>query len=885
VAEGTSVAGGTNEASGASDGTSGLRLTKSVRPARYDITVSSDLDEGRFSGRVVIDLEVLEAADELVCNAADIVLADASLEPPAGPVTDLEIRQDADTEKVAFATGSAIPPGSYRLSCAFAGAMNEKLRGFYRAGFTDDNGTKRTVGVTQLCLNDARRVFPCWDEPEFKAVFAVTLELDETLVAVSNTPEVHREPIGAGSVRVAFADTMPMSSYLVAWVVGPLEISGPVIVRGTPIRIVTLPGKGHLTSYPLEVAAHALGWYEDYFGIPYPGDKLDLVAVPEFLAGAMENFGCVTFREDALLCDPAEASIDDVTNVIKTIEHEIAHMWFGDLVTMRWWNGLWLNEAFATFMSLCCLDDFRPELARWNSFGTERQRALGVDALHTTRAIEFPVGRADEAMGMLDVLTYMKGAGVLRMLEQHLGPERFRRGVRHYLAAHSYGSTETTDLWDAIESVTGEPVRALMDGWILQGGSPIVIAEEDAGDLVLSAEPFAFLSASDRPTSDRPSAIGHGWLVPVSVAVLTTDGPPVRPNETTVQLLLASEPVRLSVGTALPVVNAGGSGAYRVRYRGDLYARITSNLSALEAIERFNLVADTWACVLAGSSPLSDFLSLATRVGAGGEEDPDVWSAVIEALGLLHAVAAPQASQDFAAFTRRLVGPALRRVGWEAVAVESSARSRARAKFILALGTVGNDSWVQTQAMTAFRTAVATGAHLPAASASEVLRVVVAAGARPEFEAVREHYRHPSDPIDEQRHLMALSATRAPELVAELLAMSLDEVRPSDAAHLLRSMLQNLAAGDATWRFITDRWEQVVRRLPELSFTSMVAGVASLLQVDGNGALSTAERATDFMRAHPLPDQQQLVDQSLELLAVHVRLVNTYANSIGSLLA
>jgi puromycin-sensitive aminopeptidase len=874
------VTGETSETSETSD----LRLGKSVRPDRYAITVSVDLDRACFSGRVLVDLEVLEVVNELACNAADLLIADATLEPEAGEVMNLQIQPDSDTEKVAFQGESEIQPGRYRLGCSFEGVINEKLRGFYGASFTDDSGTKHTVGCTQLCLNDARRVFPCWDEPEFKAVFAVTLEFDDTLVAVSNTPEVRRETAGPGRVRVEFAETMLMSSYLVAWVVGPLEISDPVVVRGTPIRIVAPPGKAHLTPYPLEVAAHALAWYEDYFDIPYPGDKLDLVAVPEFAMGAMENFGCVTFREEALLCDPAEASVDNVTRVSEVIQHEIAHMWFGDLVTMRWWNGIWLNEAFATFMSLCCLEAFRPELGRWSSFGTDRQRALRVDALHATRSIEFPVVRPDEAMGMLDVLTYVKGASVLRMLEQHLGTERFCLGVRHYLAAHAYGSTETTDLWDAIESVTGEPVRTLMDSWIRQGGSPIVTAESDAEELLLSTMPFAFLPDSERPATGRPSAIGHQWLVPVRIAMLESDVTGEARSGVSECVMLASEPVRLHVGTGVPVVNAEGSGTFRVRYDGDLLARITANLVSLEPIERFNLVADTWACVLAGLTPLGDFLTLTGQLGASSEDDADVWSAMIDALVLLDAVAAPHAPGELAAFTRRLVGPALGRVGWAAVGGESAATSRARGKLIQILGTVGDDAWVQERAAAAFQTAVSTGRRLPAASAAEILTIVVAAGDRPEFETVRERYRHPTDPMDEQRHLMALSATRQPALVAELLNMSMSEIKPADAPSVLRAMLHNRSAGVATWQFITHHWAAMIERLPDLSFSSILAGVTSLLLVDDDGALSTAEQASDFVRRHPFPNEQQLVDQSLELLAVHVRFVQNYAGSIGSLL-
>ena len=250
-----------------------------------------------------------------------------------------------------------------------------------------------------------------------------------------------------------------MSTYLVAFVVGPLEATDPVDVDGIALRVYHVPGKGHLTGFALDVGAFALRWFQDYYGIPYPGEKVDLLALPDFAAGAMENFGCITFRESLLLIDPATSTHSEQESVADVVAHELAHMWFGDLVTMRWWNGIWLNEAFATFMEIAACDAFRPDWDRWTTFGLERSAAFEVDSLESTRSIEFEVRSPADADGMFDVLTYQKGGAVLRMLEQYLGEERFRQGVGHYLRQHAYGNTETSDLWDAIEETSGQPVR------------------------------------------------------------------------------------------------------------------------------------------------------------------------------------------------------------------------------------------------------------------------------------------------------------------------------------------------------------------------------------------------------------------------------------------
>src|SRR5580704_16433357 len=451
-----------------------FRLPRTVEPLVYRLTLAPDLDAATFTGTAEVDVVVHEATDELVVNAIELAIDDVTLTTATGETIDATVALDEATERAMFGLATPVPPGPATLRCSFTGTLNDKLRGFYRSTFTDDAGVTHTIATTQMESTDARRAFPCWDEPDRKAVFEVTLVVADGLAAFSNSPVVDEEPADDGRRRVRFAPTMKMSTYLVAFVVGPLEATAPVDVDGVPVRVIYVPGKAHLTAPALECAAHALRFFTEYFGIGYPGDKLDLVAIPDFAAGAMENLGCVTFREAILLADPESSSRSELERLAEVVEHEIAHMWFGDLVTMKWWNGIWLNEAFATFMALCCLDDYRPDWQTFVGFSRDKGAALAIDGLHATRPIEFPVHHPDEAAAMFDVLTYEKGASVLWMLEQYLGRDRFRDGVRRYLKAHANSNTETTDLWDAIEqSADGEPVRELMDTWIFQGGYPL----------------------------------------------------------------------------------------------------------------------------------------------------------------------------------------------------------------------------------------------------------------------------------------------------------------------------------------------------------------------------------------------------------------------------
>ena len=362
------------------------RLPRGAVPTRYDVELAPDLDAATFDGRVEIAVDVLEPVDEIVLNATELDVLEARVDG-----SDVHWHLEPETERLVVRPVGGLQPGQVTVVISFTGTLNDKLRGFYRSTYRDDAGTEHVIATTQMQATDCRRSFPCWDEPDFKAVFGVTLVIDPALFAVSNQPEIERRERPGGKVAVRFADTMVMSTYLVAFVVGPLEATDAVDVDGIPLRIIHVPGKGHLTGFGLDIGAFALRWFQDYYGIPYPADKVDLLALPDFAAGAMENLGCITFRENLLLVDPATATMGEQQLVADVVAHELAHMWFGDLVTMRWWNGIWLNEAFATFMELAACDAYRPDWSRWTLFGLERSAALETDSLRSTRPVEYEV--------------------------------------------------------------------------------------------------------------------------------------------------------------------------------------------------------------------------------------------------------------------------------------------------------------------------------------------------------------------------------------------------------------------------------------------------------------------------------------------------------------
>ncbi|MBD0315760.1 MAG: hypothetical protein ICV75_03625, partial [Nitrospiraceae bacterium] len=456
------------------------RLPRHVVPYRYQLRLEPDLAAARFAGEETITLEVRQSTRSVLLNAVELTISSAIMHGPAGQRLEAHIEMEASSERARLLFQEALSPGEWRLNLLFQGTLNDQLRGFYRSTYHDDTGALRILAATQFEATDARRAFPCWDEPDFKAVFAVTIVIDPSLTAVSNT-EVASESLVEGKKVLRFADSIKMSTYFVAFVVGRIEATPPTHVGTTPLRLWTVPGKRSLTSFGQEIAVASLAFFEDYYGIAYPGDKLDLLAIPDFASGAMENLGAITFRETALLVDPRTATHAELERVADVVAHENAHMWFGDLVTMSWWNGLWLNEAFATFMEMLAVDAWKPEWKRWDSFSVSRAAAFSVDGLLSTRPIEFPVRAPKDADAMFDVLTYEKGASVLRMLEQHIGPAVFRAGVRGYLQRHAYGNADTSDLWVSLGHAAQQPVPDLMNGWIFQTGIPLLTAAVTGG--------------------------------------------------------------------------------------------------------------------------------------------------------------------------------------------------------------------------------------------------------------------------------------------------------------------------------------------------------------------------------------------------------------------
>jgi puromycin-sensitive aminopeptidase len=840
--------------SAVASGSEPFRLPRTIEPERYRIEIEPDVASATFSGTVGIDAIVHETADEIVLNAAELAISDVEVVTADGNTVGCTVSFDDELEQVTFRPPAALPPGPCTISCRFTGTLNDKLRGFYRSTYTGPDGETQTMATTQFESVDARRSFPCFDEPDRKAVFEITLIVDPDVDAISNSPVVGIDEVD-GKKRIHFSPTMKMSTYLVAFVVGKLETSETVDVDGVPLRVVATAGKLPLAGFALEVGAFALRFFTEYFNIPYPGEKVDLVAIPDFAAGAMENLGCITFRDTALLVDKSEAARAELERVADVISHELAHMWFGDLVTMGWWEGIWLNEAFATFMATLCVDAFRPSWDRWIGFAPSREAALSVDALHLTRPIEYPVGPPKEAEGMFDVLTYEKGCGVLRMLEQHIGADVFRDGVRTYLKAHAYGNTVTSDLWDALEDASGAPVRDVMDTFILQGGHPLVSLHGDA----LSQQPFALGPVPPGVTS----SIGAEWRVPVAVRALPAGAEPGAPLR---HLVLGADPQPVAeVGEGLAVVNAGGWGMFRVGYETEHRMALAGHLPELTPLERANLIADTWATTLAGHSTLRDFLVTASRLGL--EPDPAAWSPVGTALVLTRRIAQPGDEDALRQAVAALVGAIHRHLGFDATPGESERTPTLRALAINLLGTVGADPGVRAEAARRFDASPiggGSGDPIPPDIESATLSVVAQLLRPGDYDALLERYRTAATPQEEMRSLGALAAFPDAELCLRTFDLAMTEVRTQNGFAVIGSLLLNPVGNQAVWTRLTEQWDAVLDRFPKNAPPRIVESLPALCADP-----EFADRAVAFLDAHPLASGPRRVAQSIERLRIN----------------
>jgi aminopeptidase N len=827
----------------------GTRLPSTVVPSRYAITLAPDLATASFSGEESIDVAVKAPTRDVVLHAVELAIHEATVQV-GGESWPAEVRLDEKTETATLHLQRELPAGAAQLRLRWSGKLNDKLRGLYRA---ESEG--RRFAFTQFEATDARRAYPCFDEPAMKARFQITAVVEPGDHAVSNGSVISsRLDKASGKKIVKFSETLPMSSYLVALAVGPLvDVPGPKRAGKPPIHVWTPPGKEKLAGFALREAAALLDALSSYYGIPYPYGKLDLVAVPDFAAGAMENTGAIFFRETALLVDDKTASTDHRHNVSLTLAHEMAHQWFGDLVTMAWWDDLWLNEAFATWMENKIVDQLHPDWKVWLEFEGYKAHALATDALQATHPIRTPVSSPDEVNEQFDGITYGKGAAVLRMFETWLGEPAFRQGVGDYLRAHAHGNAVAADLWQALTAASSQPVAEVAQSWFEQPGYPVVTIEASCVDDHTQVE-----LAQQRFFATRTKqAAAQTWKIPVCLR--TAGG-----QECT---LFSTEAARLALkasGCGWVDANARHAGFYRVKYEpralGEL-GRVAEK--ELDAAERIGLVDDAWSLVQKGATPLAGWLDVVSQLK--GEPTPEVAGQVEHGLSYVEDHLLDERDRPlFARFVEELFRPLYARLGWEGRPGESDAQRSLRATVLEALGRLARSPEVLAEAQKRLPAYLANPASFDGTVGGAVVSLSAIAGGSEVYDQLLERMRASHEAEEHQRLLHALGRFEAPALVQRTLALTLTpDVRVQDVARFLASLLHEKATRQAAWQFVKSSYPQLKEKAPPYGFDRMAGATGSFCDEAARKDVSAFFAQPD----HRLESQRSL-QQAQESIAV-----------------
>ena len=822
------------------------RLPAGVVPDHYDIAIEPDLPAARFAGVERISVTLEQASRTITVNAAEIMFDSVTISA-GGSTQTARVSLDPAREQATFAVTRPVAAGRADIQIRYTGILNDQLRGLYLS-----KANNRRYAVSQLEATDARRMFPSFDEPALKATFALAATIDTGDHAISNgavlSDDAGPKP---GTHTVKFATTPRMSTYLVALAVGDFVCSS-ASADGIPIRVCSTPDKKGQTALALEAAAEVLRYYDRYYGVKYPFKKLDIVAVPDFAAGAMENTAAIFYRETLLLADPKGASVRVRRDIASVLAHEMAHQWFGDLVTMRWWDDIWLNEGFATWMASKPLKAWKPDWHMDLEEVKSNQKAMAVDSLAATRPIRARATTPPEINELFDAIAYEKGAAVLRMVESWVGEEAFRTGVNAYIERFKYGNAAAEDFWGTLTASTGKPVDRVMASFVDQPGVPLV----DAGLKCTDGRGVATVTPESRPPTSggRRGSARRGWTVPVCVAV---------PGGKTSCALAAGGPasVPLDACPAWVFANAGARGYYRVVNPPAVVRTLAANIGSLAPPERLALIADEWALVLKGRHDVRSFLD--TADGFTGEQSAAVVETLVASLKAIgDNLTSPASRPAYNAWVTSLLTPTFERVGWSSPSSEPDDTRVLRAWLVSALGETAEAPPVVAKS----RSLVLQELGAPGSIESTLLNAAVTVAARHGDTALYEKYlarsKAATDPEEHYRYAYGLASFSDPALVRRTMDYILGpDVRSQDVKRLIGALLQNPDARRLSWPLVRDRWGDVQKKSGDLVYGGNSVVVAAL------GTFCDSRTRQDiarFFAVHKVPDATRTLQQTLE---------------------
>ncbi|RLV94280.1 Aminopeptidase 2 [Spathaspora sp. JA1] len=777
-------------------------LPTNVKPLHYDLKLEPIFETFKFNGQETIDFQVNESTDFITLNCLEIEIQEAKINNV--PVDNISF--DTDKQTVTFKFNDHLVKGSnVQLSLSFTGELNDKMAGFYRSSYQEDGKTKY-LATTQMEPTDCRRAFPSYDEPSAKAKFTVSLISDRDLVCLSNMDENTTELLDGNKKKVVFNTTPLMSTYLVAFIVGDLKYVESHDFR-VPIKVYATPGSQHLGQYSADIAAKTLAFFEKKFDIPYPLPKCDMVAIHDFSAGAMENFGLITYRTVDLLIDPENTNVNTKQRVTEVVMHELAHQWFGNLVTMDFWDGLWLNEGFATWMSWYACDSLYPDWKVWESYVSDSlQHALTLDALRASHPIEVPVKRADEINQIFDAISYSKGSSLLKMISKWLGEDVFITGVSNYLKKHKWGNTQTSDLWEALSDASGKDVVKVMDIWTKNIGFPVVKVEEKNGQITVTQN--RFLATGDvKPEEDTV-------LYPVFLGLKTSQG-------TDASLTLDSRSITFNLPTSDDFfkINGDQAGIYRTAYESSRWTKLgkAGVEGKLSVEDRVGLVADAGSLASSGFIETSSLLDLVKSWSK--ESNYVVWDEILTRIGSIKAafMFEDEATKEaLKVFTRDLISEKLYQIGWEFSENDSFAEQQLKSSLFASAASADEQKTIAF-AKKAFADFIAGDkkAIHPNLRAT-IFNVVAKSGDLTTFDQLFNIYRNPQSIEEKIAALRSLGRFENPEVMDKVTSLLLqtDIIKQQDIYIPMQGLRAHKAGIEKLWAWLTVNWDRVYELLP-----------------------------------------------------------------------
>lgn len=821
------------------------RLPPGVHPEHYTLSLTPDLKAATFTGNETIDIVLDHPSRSITLNAAEIKFLSVTSGSQAA-----EVSLDPAKEQATFTFPRELA-GKATLNIRYTGILNDKLRGFYLS-----KTARRNYAVTQFEPTDARRAFPSFDEPAMKATFDIALTVDKDDTVISNTNIVSDTPAPADKHTIKFATTPRMSTYLVAFLVGDFQCTKGSS-DGVPIRACATPDKVKLTKFAVKSAEYILHYYDDYFGIKYPMPKLDMVALPDFEAGAMENFGCITYRETDLLVDEKTASIPEKKEVASVVAHEMAHQWFGDMVTMQWWNNIWLNEGFATWMSAKPVAAWHPEWDIPQDVAEDLDATLNYDSLATTRTIRARADTPAEINEMFDGIAYGKAGAVLNMVENYIGAETFRQGVHNYLKAHLYANATAEDFWNAQTAASHQPVDKIMSSFVEQPGVPLLTFSQTSILGTPVAQSRFFLSPAATQNQQK-------WTVPVCIK---TSSKPLcgllTPNDKTL-------PIPADLSAPFFFANAGARGYYRTLYTPEQVKAIEAKAeTTLTAPERITFIGDRWALVPSGHSSIADFLDLVLAFKQ--DSDPSVLDSLTSRVYTVKAkIATGKDIDQINAILRQQFEPVYNALG-EPSKHDSFDRRELRAVLFELLGSA-DDAAIQAQArQIAERTFSGDSRQTkdldPLLSDASV-PIAATRGDAAFYDTVMAASKNSADPALQSEALITLAHFFDPALVTRTLDYaSSGQVRNQDSWRIFSVLLRQRATREQSWKYIQQHWDKVSAQFTTNSGVRVVAATGSFCTVEHR------DQVVDFFNTHHVDASARTLKKSIDSIndCIHFR--------------